>query len=285
MLCPQAHFLRDNKPCTFCAKGKILPSVRYRCIKGSFAASVLNMIATWYHRNRYFFDLIDCFICTNDFMYNMMLGAGYPENKLACIPTFTSLEHFVPNHDYAKSGYIAYCGRLSKLKGVHILIEAIALLIKRNYTEIRLKIAGTGDQKYVEACKQQITDMHLEKNIELVGELSTKQLPDFLANALFSVVPALWFENLPNSLIESLACGTPVIASNIGSLTKCIENGKNGFLFGPGDSLDLADKIAYCLDNVSLLNNMTINARTDAEAKYSPDEHIDALLKVFNSLL
>ena len=284
MLCPQALFLRDNQPCTLCAHGKTLPSVQYRCIKGSLAASALNMMATWYHRQRHFFDLIDCFVCTNDFMYNMMLDAGYPENKLVCIPTFTNLEHFIPNTGYAKSGYIAYCGRLTELKGVHVLLEAIEHLKKKNYDNIRLKIAGTGDTDYVDACKRQVAHRGLESNVEFVGELNTEQLPDFLANALFSVVPSLCFENLPNSLIESLACGTPVIASNIGSLKGCIENGRNGFLFNPGDSLDLADKIATCLGNETLLNAMAMNARVAAEAEYSHVKHIDKLLGVFMRL-
>ena len=285
MLCPQAHFLRNSQPCTLCAQGNILPSVRYRCVKGSLAASTFNMLATWYHRQRHFFDLIDCFVCTNDFMYKMMFEAGYPENKLTCIPTFTNLEHFSPNPDYAKSGYIAYCGRLSELKGVHVLLEAIAHLKEKNRTDVRLKIAGTGEPMYLETCRRQISDMRLEKNVELVGELDTKQLPDFYANALFSVVPSLWFENLPNSLIESLACGTPVITSNIGSLKGCIENGRNGFLFNPGDACDLATKIAACLENETLLNQMAKNARAEAREKYSPDKHINKLLMVFNELL
>jgi len=285
MLCPQAHFLRDNQPCTLCAHGKILPSVQYRCIKASLAASALNMMATWYHRQRHFFDLIDCFVCTNNFMYTMMLDAGYPESKLTCIPTFNNIEHFSPTDGYSKSDYIAYCGRIAELKGVHVLLEAMAHLKKKNCADLRLKIAGTGDPKYIDACRRQIAGMRLETNVEFVGELNTEQLPEFLANALFSVVPSLSFENLPNSLIESLACGTPVIASNIGSLKGCIENGRNGFLFNPGDSLDLADKIATCLGNETFLNAMAINARLEAEAEYSPGNHINKLMKVFNELL
>ena len=285
MLCPQAHLLRDNQPCTLCVHGNILPSVQYRCMKGSLAASTLNMLATWYHRNRHFFDLIDCFVCTNDFMYNMMLDAGYPENKLVCIPTFTNIEHFFPNTGYVKSDYFAYCGRLTELKGVHVILEAIAHIKKKNCADVRLKIAGTGDPEYVDACRRQVANRELETNVEFVGELNTEQLPGFLANALFSVVPSLWFENLPNSLIESLACGTPVIASNIGSLSGCIDNGRNGFLFIPGDSLDLAEKMAHCLENETLLNTMAMNARIEAEAEYSSVKHINKLLRVFNELL
>ena len=285
MLCPQAHFLRNNRPCTLCAQGKILPSVYYRCIKDNFAASALNLLATWYHRNRHFFDLIDCFVCTNDFMYNMMLDAGYNENKLACIPTFTNLEHFIPNADYAKSDYFAYCGRLTEFKGVHVLLEAIAHLRIKNCTDVHLKIAGTGDPESMDTLRRQIANLGLETNIEFVGELNTEQLPGFLANALFSVVPSLWFENLPNSLIESLACGTPVIASNIGSLKKCIKNGQNGFLFNPGDSLDLAEKMTHCIKNETTLHTMAMNARVEAETRYSQTQHINTLTNLFANFL
>ena len=64
MLCPEAHFLRDNKVCELCKHGRLWPSVRYRCVQGSLGASVVNALATIYHRNKEYFELIDTFIPT-----------------------------------------------------------------------------------------------------------------------------------------------------------------------------------------------------------------------------
>ncbi len=69
-------------------------------------------MATWYHQSRKYFDLIDTFVCTNAFMYQMMVEAGYPEEKLACIPTFTDIDLFTPVPGNEKSDYIIYWGAI-----------------------------------------------------------------------------------------------------------------------------------------------------------------------------
>ncbi len=285
MLCPQAHCLRNGSPCILCAQGNLLPSVKYRCLKGSLPATLINMAATWYHRQRKYFDLIDRFVCTNEFMYQMMVEAGYPENRLVCIPTFTDIELFNPVTEYKKSDYIAYSGRITRLKGVHILLQAYALLQKKRKNSIRLKIAGTGEADYLEQCHRIVEQYNLTAKVDFVGEVTTDQLPLFISQALFSVVPSLWYENLPNALIESLACGTPVLASDIGSLSTCIDEGRNGFLFAPDSSEDLAGKMAFCLDDATLLQDMAGNARVESENRYAPDKHLARLMKVFQDVL
>jgi len=77
MVCPQSHCLRDDQPCRLCAQGNLVRSIRYRCVQHSLAASILNALATWYHRFRHYFDLIDVFVTTNSFMYQTMVSAGF----------------------------------------------------------------------------------------------------------------------------------------------------------------------------------------------------------------
>lgn len=281
MLCPQAHFLRNDASCTLCMPDKLFPSLRYKCVKGSQVASLLNLLATWYHRNKHFFDLIDTFVCTNQFMYNMMVEAGYSEKRLTCIPTFTDLDHFQPDKSGGKSNYFIYVGRLTPIKGVHVLLEAMGQLSKKRLQGTQLKIVGTGDRAYLNQCKNTVTALGLEQDVEFLGEVSTDDLPPLLNKALFSVVPSLWFENLPNSILESYSCGTPVLASNIGSLTDCVGNAKTGFLFESGNAEDLADKIEHCLANPTVLENMSVASRQEAEEKYSPENHIESLLSLF----
>jgi len=285
MLCPQAHCLRDETPCTLCVKGDLFPSIRHKCIKGSLPASLLNALATWYHRVKCYFDLIDVFICTNQFMYRMMAEAGYPEKRLYCIPTFTDIDHFRPDDDYAKSGYVVYSGRLNHLKGLHVLLDAFAYLIEKGINDVKLKIAGTGDKEYIKQCKEKVRGKGLELNVEFLGNIDSAQLPTLLSRAIFSVMPSLWFENLPNTILESYACGTPVVASDIGSLSDCVNNYHTGFLFKPGDSEDLAGKMEYCFSNSDLLKKMAVNARSEAEIKYSPSKHVNSLLHLFERLL
>lgn len=285
MLCPQAHFLQNNVPCTLCMPDKLLPSLQHKCVKGSRIASLLNLLATSYHRNKHFFDMVDTFVCTNQFMYDMMVKAGFSEKRLACIPTFTDLDLFQPAESGRKSNYFVYAGRVTPLKGLHVLLAAMGKLPKSSLQNTHLKIAGTGDPAYLDQCKNAVSTLGLEQYVEFLGEVSTDVLPTLLNKALFSVVPSLWFENLPNSMLESYSCGTPVLASHIGSLIDSVSVGKTGFLFEPGNAADLAEKIEHCLSNPALLASMGKNSRREAETKYSPKCHLDALVRLFTDVV
>jgi glycosyltransferase involved in cell wall biosynthesis len=108
---------------------------------------------------------------------------------------------------------------------------------------------------------------------------------DLLKKAYLSVVPSLWYENLPNALLESYACGTPVLASNLGSLTECVDEGETGYLFEPGNAVHLAERLAFCFDHPELVSEMGYKARKIAETTYSPEMHLKRLENLFAELV
>lgn len=286
MLCPQSHCLRSEAPCTLCIHGDLWPSVRYRCVQHSAAASLLNALATWFHRSRRYFDLIDIFLTTNQFMFDMMIAAGISKQRLRYVPTFVNGEHFRPAPDDSKDGYIVYSGRLEAIKGVHVLVDALGQLSRRR-PDLRpqVKIIGSGGAEYIAMIKERIKYLELEGSITLIGAIDARELAGLLSRALFSIVPSIWYENLPNTVLESYACGTPVIASDIGSLTECVRDGDTGYLFSVGDHAGLAERIEYSLDHPQLLTQMSRRARLAAETIYSPQRHLDTLEGVFDELL
>ncbi len=285
MVCPQNHCLRKGKACQLCVEGNILPSIFNRCVNGSTMASILNAIASWYHRYRQFFDLIDIFITTNKFMFDMMVKAGFPERRLAYIPTFVNTKTFQPQLKERRQQYIACIGRLEKIKGIHILIDAIGIIRRRRPGfKLKVKIAGDGDQGYVQFLENKIKNQSLGNIVELLGRVDTSSISALLRNAQFSVIPSLCYENMPNTLLESYACGTPVIASDTGSLTESVQEGRTGFLFCRGDSSALADCIEKFMDQPQLFFEMSRNARRLAETKHSLNKHVEALEKHFQKL-
>lgn len=283
MLCPQAHCILDSQPCTKCISGGLLNSIRYNCVQNSKISSILNALATWYHNTRGYFELIDNFVTTNPFMHKMMLEAGWPETRLTCIPTFTDINAFRPAQNYSKSNYICYAGRLDHSKGVHILIKAFIKMKQRIQNDVILKIAGKGSETYVNKLRTIIDSNNMSHCIQLTGHIETSDLSDFFGQSLFSVVPSIWFENLPNSILESYASGTPVIASDIGSLPGCIKKKQTGDLFKTGDVQDLSMKIEYYLNNREALTNMFKGARNEAVNNYSADSHLQSLERLFQA--
>jgi len=102
---------------------------------------------------------------------------------------------------------------------------------------------------------------------------------------MFTIFPSEWYENLPYSIIESFACGTPVIASRIGELKRLVEEGKNGLLFDPGEVQDLKKKILCLIKNPNLVTPMRYYAREIAEKKYSSEVGYKNLMQIYNRLL
>jgi glycosyltransferase involved in cell wall biosynthesis len=287
MFCPEHHCLRDGHPCTLCIDGDLTHSVKHRCVKGSLMISGLDAAATLFHRMRGYFNLIDQFVTTNAFMSEMMIKAGYPANRLTCIPTFTDIQKFKPPASRALGPpYIAFVGRLDPAKGVHVLLDAMAHLKQLLAEPPVLRIAGVEhNAEYVTALKAQAERAGLQNLVEFLGPLPADRVADLMCGATALIMPALWFENLPNTIIESFACGTPVIASDIGSLSRTIIEGENGLLAKTADAADLAEKIVRLAGDPEMQARMSKSARRTAETTYSPDRHLASLEQLFSKMV
>jgi len=282
MFCAQTYCVREGKPCTACLDGSLLPSVIHGCVENSRAVSAVHALAMSFQRARGYFDLVDQFVATNTFMQEMMRRAGLPAQRLTCIPTFVDIERFRPARAAPTGGpYILYVGRLHKVKGAHLLIDAMRLLRARGRT-MRLKIAGVGqDLSYVDALKQQVADAGLSEQVEFAGQVDPFAVPELYQEALCAVVPAVGYENLPNVVLESLACGAPVIASDAGSLACTLTDGADSLLFPPGDAGALADRIARIADDPELRARLSAGARATAVRAHAPEAHVARLLSLF----
>lgn len=284
MFCPEHHLLRNDSPCTLCQQGSIFNSVKHKCVKGSRVLSLLEAAATTFHRWRGYFGLIDRYVTTNPFMTEMMVTAGFPAEKLTCIPTFANLDRFTPAPAGAEKTYLLYVGRLDKPKGVHVLIDAMARLKQRGRI-VPLKIAGSSHAPdYPAALRKQARDAGLADSIAFLGSAPSDQIPALMRGAIATIMPAIWYENLPNSVVEAFASGCPVIASDLGSLSHTVAHEVDGLHFRPGDAADLADKIERLLTDGELRNRLAEGARRTAVSRHSPANHTAKLLELFRDV-
>ena len=102
---------------------------------------------------------------------------------------------------------------------------------------------------------------------------------------MFVVVPSRWYENLPFSVMESLAAGRPVIAAGIGGIPEMVEDGVNGMLFPPGDAEALRCRVARMLDDEGMRKRMSKAGREKAERLYGPEAHYGKIMEVYGELL
>ena len=121
--------------------------------------------------------------------------------------------------------------------------------------------------------------------LRVLGNLDQQGVLALLGESLVSVVPSVWYENTPNAILESLATGTPVVASRLGSMRDMIAGTGAGELFVPGDPADLARVLDRLLSDRPSLEQMGARAQRLARERYSPDVHAQALVGLFEDVV
>lgn len=285
-LCAEHHFLRQGRTCTKCLHGRLLPGVIHGCVHGSRLVSAMDAAATWMHRRRGYFDMIDRFVTTNPFLTEMMIEGGFAPGRLACIPTFADEAVFRTGMGNGRQ-HLLYAGRLDPSKGLETLIDAMAILKSRIGSRLPpLRIVGSPQyDDYRISLQRRAQKKGVSDRIHFDGPLPADYIPQLLGDAAASIIPSLWFENLPNSYLESICAGVPVIASNLGSLSSAINHEKDGLLFKAGDPLSLARQIQRVLEDPALEQRLRLAGPAMARRKYSASRHLELLIGLFDSLV
>jgi glycosyltransferase involved in cell wall biosynthesis len=118
-----------------------------------------------------------------------------------------------------------------------------------------------------------------------VGMKRGEDLNLLLDGARAVVVPSLWYENQPFSILEAFATGKPVISSDLGGMTELVRDGERGLLVPPGDVQRLAEAMQRMADNPGEARVMGDAARRYAWEVHSPDRHYQALTKIYRQVL
>lgn len=276
LLCPRFDFLYNGKICEDCITDGYMTCIKKRCVKGSLFASFVRVFSMKIHKLMKIYDDVDIFITPSEFLKKKLESSGFDEKKIKCIPTFTISRNQCEN--FVVGEYGLYFGRITEEKGVDTVVRAYEKL-----PEYQLKIMGDDTTDEAVRLKKYIRDRNI-KNIEFIGFKCGSELEEIIRKSRFSIIPSIWYDNLPNTALESFWYGKPVIASNIGSLPELVEDKYNGFLFKPGDVDDLVEKIKL-FDDEKLVEQMGDNSRDILNRKFSLKTHYDTLLNIFNTLV
>ncbi len=276
MLCPRFDFMRDKKVCEDCLTKGYRSCIKYRCVKGSFPSSLIRVFSMKVHNFLHVYDNVDAFVTPSEFLRDKLIANGYPSEKIYCIPTFTmsSQETMSP----VIGNYALYFGRIDEEKGVETAVKAYEKM-----PDAKLKVMGNENTEEGKKLISYVREHNL-RNIEFVGYKTGEELEEVINGARFTLIPSLWYDNLPNTALESFQHSKPVIASNIGSLPELVINGENGYLFNPGDVDDLISKIQMLRDDEKVAE-MGIKSKARLEDLYAPERHYDSLIKLFESLI
>ncbi|QAA34765.1 MULTISPECIES: glycosyltransferase family 4 protein [Clostridium] len=171
----------------------------------------------------------------------------------------------------SKNNCFIFVGRLSKEKGVILLAKAAK--------EIGCNIifVGEGD------CADEIKEIY--PNAEITGWVDKDKVQEYLSMARALVFPALWYEGMPLTVLESQAKGIPVILSDTCTAIEVVKDNENGFLFERNNLDSLVEKMRLCNDD-SLIDRLGRNSYDQFWSKdYSINKHIEKLVNVYEKII
>ncbi len=273
LVCPNTTFLRGGEVCERCLPRRYGNVVRYRCKKGSLAASIVAMMATIYDRVSRVPSRVSRFVAPSRFLKGKLIEGKISPGKISVIPNFVDVDAFNTGRE---SDYFLYFGRLSYEKGIDQLIRAVSRMEKGV-----LKIAGEGP------LKEELIRLVGETGarVEFLGFVAGEQLRRLLEEAQFVVVPSRWYENLPFSVMESLAAGKPVVAADIGGIPEMVEDGANGLLFPPGDEEKLQGCLEKLISDQELRHSLGTASRQKAEKLYGGENHYRQIMSLYDEVM
>jgi glycosyltransferase involved in cell wall biosynthesis len=275
LLCPAATFFRGGKVCESClGRTFAWPGVFHGCYRDSRlgTAAVAN-IAFVHHVLGTFRHRVAMMVFLSEFSRQKFLAAGYPPEKLVVKPCFVDAD---PGVGVGDGGYVLFVGRLSEEKGVPTLLKAWEVIGDR----IPLFIAGEGP---LEPAVRQAAERN--RALKYLGFQARDNLNELMRSAQALVFPSTWFEGMPRTIIESFACGTPVIASRIGSMAALIDHGRTGLHFVPGDANDLVRQLNWMRSQPQEWKKLRHAARMEYEAKYTPELNYTYLMQIYEKVL
>jgi len=192
------------------------------------------------------------------------------------------MHNFIDTNQYdiqiSDDGYGLYFGRLSKEKGIINLVNAFEKL------EVgKLYIAGEGPEK--ENIVEFIKKKKLEDRIILLGFLNSEQMKEIVSKCRFVVVPSIWYENCPYTILETLAIGKPVIGAKIGGIPELVKHNETGLVYDFNDITELSEKMKELFENKELAEKLGKNAKQDAKERFSKETYYKNIINIYNKLV
>ncbi|MEE4561910.1 glycosyltransferase family 4 protein [Paenibacillus polymyxa] len=276
LICPAATFMRGNEVCEKCLHGTLLHSIRHGCYRGSqlqtipVAAMIKfnELIGTWQHK-------VSRYIALTEFARDKFAESGIPLDRIAVKPNFIHHQTVKAKYD-PNDRYLLFVGRISAEKGVRNLLQAWSQREDRG--GLRLVIIGDGPQK------AELAAAYLQEDIQFLGKQDGDTVLDCMSRAMYVMVPSIWYEGFPMTIVESYSVGTPVLCSRIGALEEIVEDGVTGFHFQHDDLENIKTVIrrAVAYENYAAMRQKVAE---NYAAHYTEEVNVKQLLAIYSEAM
>ena len=270
MVCPAATAFRDGHACIDCV-GRFAPwpAVLHACVHESRSQSAVaaatiathRVLGTFNHR-------ISIYVSLSSFQRDLLVKGGLPAERIRIIPNFLEPD---PGVGKGPRAGILYVGRLAEEKGIEVLVRAAA------DQPGAVRVAGDGPLRSL------VERAATAGVIEYLGRLDRASVAEELRRSIAVVLPSMWFEGFPITVLEAYATGTPVIASRIGSLAEIVGDGLTGLLAEAHDAEGLANQLQWAAGHAVEMQQMGRRARQQYEERFRGPTHLRALLDSYEA--
>lgn len=219
------------------------------------------------------------------------------EEKIVVIPNSVDVETFKPqpssrameivNKILISKGYrelandekiVLFIGRLEPRKGLHILLKALRILNDKSWSLI---VIGDGSTRYIKMCLNLAKRYNIWYRTFFIGKVPEFMLKYLYSSAYVYVLPSM-FEGLPTSILESMACGTPVIATRVSGIPEVVKNNVTGLLIIKPDPLELAKTLELILADENLRKRLSVNGLNYVRKHFSWHVNVERYIELVN---
>jgi glycosyltransferase involved in cell wall biosynthesis len=270
LVCPVYTLQSHGEICERCVGNGFSPAVKYRCNRGSLFGSLLVAGETWTHRRFGLYrDGVDIFISPSVFARDRLVKGGYPAERIRVVPNCVTAAVYEPR--YEPGANMLYLGRLSREKGLDVLVRAAAL------SGVPTQIVGEGPQR--PELERLIAETRAP--VELLGYRQGDELADAVRSARAVVMPSRCHDNAPLAVIEAMAWGKPVVGSHVGGIPELVRDGVDGVLVPYDDPPALAEVLTRLAGDDNAVERMGRSARARVEERFDAPAHYEAVVEAY----
>lgn len=219
------------------------------------------------------------------FAEEMAERIGLEKEKIHVIRNGLDVEDYCPASEPPAEPTIGFLSRMYPEKGLDILASAFVLLKQdERFRDLKLRAAGghvDADEKYIEKIRQILADGGCNDDVELLGNLFGDQKTEYLRGLTVLSVPARRGEAAGTYVLESLACGVPVVQPSAGVFPELIGQTGGGLLFRPEDPASLAEKLAEMLEHPDRARQIGVEASRAVREKFDVRRQADELVNLY----
>lgn len=224
--------------------------------------------------------------CVSRRARDLLVDYGVPVAHAGVIYGNASIEQFSerrhPRHDDVLR--LLYSGRISREKGVHTAIRALAALSPEHRSKVQLDIFGKGAGEYERDLRQLVHGYGLGKHVRFCGGVPRANMPSVLARHDVLLFPSEWEEPFARSVLEAMAAGLVVIGSTAGGTPEVLFNNQTGLTFSPGDAAILGKHIATLIDEPGTRARLSDAARKHVSTHFTFTHTVDEIESALSAL-